>query len=131
MANFQLNHAMRSFTDLEEAARLYDAVFDAWTRAPRRCCRSTSTASATSAWSRTWKARCAPCSPSSACPGTPGCSTTRRAAAGRGHIRTASYAQVAEPIYRRAAGRWERYRDQLAPVLPILAPWAETMGYET
>ena len=33
MANFQLNQAMRSFTDLEEAARLYDAVFDAWTRA--------------------------------------------------------------------------------------------------
>ena len=33
MANFKLNHAMRSFTDLEEAARTYDAVFDAWTRA--------------------------------------------------------------------------------------------------
>src|SRR5207253_2969008 len=33
MANFQLNAAMRSFTDLEEAARTYDAVFDAWTHA--------------------------------------------------------------------------------------------------
>ena len=47
----------------------------------------------------------------------------------RGHIKTASYAQVGEPIYRRAAGRWERYREQLAPVLPILAPWVEKMGY--
>ena len=28
------------------------------------------------------------------------------------------------------AGRWERYRAQMAPVLPILAPWAEKMGYE-
>ena len=54
----------------------------------------------------------------------------RAAAAGRDYIRTASYAQVAEPIYRRAAGRWTRYRDQLAPVLPILAPWAERLGYE-
>ena len=33
MSNFQLNRAMRSFTDLEEAALTYDAVFDAWTRA--------------------------------------------------------------------------------------------------
>ena len=33
MANFQLNQAMRSFTMLDEAARTYDAVFDAWTRA--------------------------------------------------------------------------------------------------
>ena len=47
----------------------------------------------------------------------------------RGHVRTASYSQVGEPIYTRAAGRWERYREQLAPVLPILAPWAERMGY--
>ena len=51
-------------------------------------------------------------------------------AAARGHVRTASYSQVTEPIYQRAAGRWERYRAQMAPVLPILAPWAEKMGYD-
>src|SRR5205085_4102374 len=33
MANFSLNHAMRSFTEIEEAARTYDAMLDAWTRA--------------------------------------------------------------------------------------------------
>jgi hypothetical protein len=48
----------------------------------------------------------------------------------RGPIATPSYAQVAQPIYDRASGRWQRYRAQLAPVLPILAPWAEKMGYE-
>ena len=47
----------------------------------------------------------------------------------RGHIGTPSYAQVTEPLHDRAAGRWARYRAQLAPVLPILAPWAERMGY--
>jgi hypothetical protein len=47
----------------------------------------------------------------------------------RGYIRTPSYAQVAEPIYRRAEGRWVRYRAQLSPVLPILLPWAERLGY--
>jgi hypothetical protein len=51
-------------------------------------------------------------------------------AAKRTHIRTASYSQVTEPIYRRSAGRWTRYRNQMARVLPILAPWAERMGYE-
>jgi tetratricopeptide (TPR) repeat protein len=49
----------------------------------------------------------------------------------RGPIKTPSYAQVAQPIYTRASGRWERYRAQLAPVLPILAPWAEKLGYST
>jgi hypothetical protein len=53
----------------------------------------------------------------------------RAAASARGHVRTASYAQVSEPIYTRSAGRWERYRAHLEPVLPILAPWAERMGY--
>jgi hypothetical protein len=33
MANFQLNHAMRSFTDLAEAAHTYDTAFTAWHRA--------------------------------------------------------------------------------------------------
>ena len=48
----------------------------------------------------------------------------------RGFINTPSYAQVAEPLYDRSIGRWERYRKQMKPVLPILAPWAHRMGYE-
>jgi hypothetical protein len=50
-------------------------------------------------------------------------------AKGRGRIKTASYAQVVEPIYTRAAGRWWNYRRQLEPILPILAPWVEKFGY--
>jgi hypothetical protein len=50
-------------------------------------------------------------------------------AAGRNFIATASYAQVTEPIYRRSVGRWEKYRDYLAPVLPLLRPWAGKFGY--
>jgi hypothetical protein len=48
----------------------------------------------------------------------------------RGIITTASYAQVTEPIYREAAGRWERYRRHLEPILPMLRPWAEKLGYK-
>ena len=53
----------------------------------------------------------------------------RQSARERSFIGTPSYAQVAEPLYTRARGRWENYREEMAPVLPILAPWAERMGY--
>lgn len=44
-------------------------------------------------------------------------------------ISTPSYAQVTEPIHHRAVGRWEAYREQFEPVLPILRPWIERFGY--
>jgi hypothetical protein len=47
----------------------------------------------------------------------------------RGRIKTASYSQVAEPIYTRSAGRWEKYRKHLEPVLPVLKPWIDKFGY--
>lgn len=128
MANFNLNHAMRSFTDLEEAARTYDAVFDAWTAAETmlplsvhrvRYERMVENLEAEmrallAFLGRDWD---------------PVVLDNQASAASRGHVRTASYSQVGEPIYKRAAGRWERYREQLAPVLPILVPWVERMGY--
>jgi hypothetical protein len=52
-----------------------------------------------------------------------------KTAAERGLIKTASYAQVTQPIYTRSVGRWERYRKHLEPVLPVLAPWIEKFGY--
>jgi hypothetical protein len=54
----------------------------------------------------------------------------RRTARERGYVATASYAQVTEPLYRRASGRWRRYADRMAPVLPLLSPWADRLGYE-
>jgi len=48
----------------------------------------------------------------------------------RGRIKTASYAQVAEPIYKRSAGRWQNYRKHLEPIIPILRPWIDKFGYE-
>ena len=48
----------------------------------------------------------------------------------RGYIKTASYAQVVEPIYKRSAGRWQNYRKHLEPVIPLLRPWADKFGYE-
>src|SRR3984885_12283455 len=47
----------------------------------------------------------------------------------RRYARTASYAQVAEPLYDRSVGRWKHYRSYLEPVIPILQPVIERLGY--
>lgn len=44
-------------------------------------------------------------------------------------IATPSYHQVVQPIYRRAVGRWHHYARQMAPVLPVLAPFLGAFGY--
>ena len=49
----------------------------------------------------------------------------------RGVINTPSYHQVTQPVYRSARFRWHRYREQMAPVMPVLAPWIERFGYES
>jgi tetratricopeptide (TPR) repeat protein len=51
------------------------------------------------------------------------------ATARRRDIATPSARQVIQPLYSRSVGRWRGYAPNLAPVLPILAPWAERYGY--
>ncbi len=52
-----------------------------------------------------------------------------RGAAGAIDLRSASARQVRCGLYTGAAGHWRCYRDELAPVLPILAPWIARLGY--
>jgi tetratricopeptide (TPR) repeat protein len=47
----------------------------------------------------------------------------------RRYARTASYAQVTEPLYGRSVHRYRHYRAHLEPVLPILQPVIERLGY--
>jgi hypothetical protein len=44
-------------------------------------------------------------------------------------ISTPSYAQVTEGVHRDAIDRWRNYHEQFAPVLPLLRPWIERLGY--
>lgn len=44
-------------------------------------------------------------------------------------IRTPSYRDVTDALYTRAVGRWRAYRDHLAPILPVLAPFVAAFGY--
>ena len=45
------------------------------------------------------------------------------------YARTASYAQVTEKLYDRSRFRYRAYREQLAPVIPLLAPIISRLGY--
>jgi hypothetical protein len=120
---------MRSFTTLEEAAHTYDAVFSAWTAAEERLPLRVHRV-------RYERLVADPNAELARLLGFLDIDAAadaldhRHAARERGQIRTASYSQVTEPIYQRAVARWQRYADQLAPVIPILKPWAERLGYE-
>lgn len=130
MQNFDVNDAMANFLDIEDAAGLYDLVLAFWTRCREmlpldvHVLRYEALVADKEAEMRAllaflgldWDEKVL---------------DNQGTAISRGPIATPSYAQVAQPIYRRASGRWQRYRSQLSPVLPILMPWAEKMGYET
>jgi tetratricopeptide (TPR) repeat protein len=44
-------------------------------------------------------------------------------------VNTPSGPQIARGLFTQGAGQWRRYRDQLAPILPRLAPWVGRFGY--
>jgi Flp pilus assembly protein TadD len=128
MQDFELNDAMANFLRLEDAARLYDLVLTFWTR-----CRDILPLSVHTvkyeALVEAPEAQLRPLLDFLGLPWDERVLDHRRTAAGRGTIITPSYSQVVEPLYGQASGRWERYAAQLAPALPLLAPWAERLGY--
>ncbi|MDR2012591.1 MAG: sulfotransferase [Rhodanobacter sp.] len=52
-----------------------------------------------------------------------------RHARDKGFIATPSYTQVIQPVNRKGLDRWQRYRHEFAPVLPILEPMLRHWGY--
>jgi tetratricopeptide (TPR) repeat protein len=127
MTRFDPRGGMANFLDLEDTARLYHLVMDYW----RRCREIFPLNVHTIRYERMVEDAEAELRPLAHFLGLgwrPELLDHRRAAAARSYIATPSYAQVTEPLYTRARGRWEKYRGQMEPVLPLLAPWAERMG---
>lgn len=128
MQSFVLNPAMACFLDIGDAADLYDAaislfvqsrakvpaqvhtlVYEALVEDPEAALRPT-----LDFLGLGWRAELL---------------DHRATARSRGAIGTPSYDQVSEPLRDRSVGRWRTYEQQLAPVLPLLLPWAERLGY--
>ena len=127
--NFKLNDGMSSFLRLDTTAELYDLCFSYFDRVQQLLPLPTHTviyekvvadrerelASLLDFLGLDW---------------TDEILDHQKTALERGRIKTASYAQVAEPIYSRSWGRWRNYRAHLEPVVPVLKPWIERFDYE-
>ncbi|HEX8574538.1 MAG TPA: sulfotransferase [Allosphingosinicella sp.] len=128
MQGFELNDAMANFLDLGDSARLYDLVLGFWEK-----CRDSLPLKVHvvryEALVEDVESEARSLLDFLALPWDPAVLDHQRTAQARGTISTPSYSQVIQPIYRESSGRWERYREQMAPVLPILAPWALRLGY--
>ncbi len=44
---------------------------------------------------------------------------------------TPSYQAVTKAVNTKAMGRWRNYKSELAPILPVLAPFVQAFGYES
>jgi Flp pilus assembly protein TadD len=128
MQSFEINDAMANFLDLDDSARLYDLALAFWQR-----CREVLPLDAHvvryEMLVEDLEAEAKAVLDFLGLPWDPAVLDHRRTAKARGTISTPSYSQVIRPIYRDASGRWERYRTQMEPVMPILAPWALSLGY--
>lgn len=128
LTNFRINNAMANFLDLGDAAELYDLTFSHWENARRVFDLPVSTV----VYERLVEDTPRELRPLFDWLGLdwPGDDTDHREAArARGVVHTASYAQVTEPIYKRAAGRWHRYAAHLELVYDRIRPWVSKFGY--
>lgn len=128
MQSFVINGAMACFLDIEDAADLYDAAMSVWWRS-RELLPLDAHAIVYEELVRDPPAALKPVIGHLRLEWEEGLLAHRRTAETRGPILTPSYDQVTEPVTSRPSGRWKKYRDQLAPVLPVLLPWAERLGY--
>lgn len=128
MQNFKPTEAMSSFLDLTNASRTYDRIFRYWEK-----CRDFLPLDVHmlryEAMVADTEAAVRPLFDFLGLDWEEAALDHQRTALDRGHIRTPSYAQVTEPVYARASGRWTRYRETMRYALPVLAPWADRYGY--
>jgi predicted Zn-dependent protease len=128
MQSFTPNDAMASFLNIVDAADLYDAAMDLWTRSRDKL----GLRSYTIVYEelvRDPESTLKPLIDFLELEWHDQLLDHRSTALLRSAIPTPSYDQVVEPLTLVPSGRWRRYEKQLAPVLPVLLPWAKRLGY--
>ena len=128
LQSFTLNDAMACFLTIEDAADLYDVSMGVFSRARDLLAIATHTLVYENLVSEP-EAALRPLLDFLGLEWRPELLDHRATAKSRGAIITPSYDQVTQPLSRTPSGRWRRYEKQLAPVLPVLLPWAERLGY--
>ena len=128
MQNFKINDAMANFLNLEDAALLYDKVMTLWQQYQAGLPLEVHTVRYESLV-ETFEETLSPLLDFLSVGWDDGVRNYAETAYRRGKISTPSYNQVTQPLYTRARGRWERYREPMQSVLPALLPWARRFGY--
>ncbi len=126
---FELNEGMVNFLQLEDAAKLYDKTMHLWQRYRDVLPLAVHTVRYETLIDSPQETL-TPLLQTLGLDWDPAMNEYAKIARSRGDIQTPSYHQVTEAIYTRARYRWQRYSEQLAPVLPLLTPWAQHWGYE-
>ena len=127
-ANFRLNNAMSNFLALDTAAEFYDLTFRTWENSLKLFSPEVHLVRY-EAMIENAEATLRPVIESLGLLWHDQMLDHQKTARDRGLVATASYAQVTQPIYRHADGRWRHYRRHLEPILPVIAPWIEKFGY--
>ena len=128
MQNFEINEAMVHFLDLEDAAYLYDKVMALWQQYGAVLPMAVHTVRYESLIEGL-EETLTPLLDFLGVGWDDGVRNYAETASRRGMINTPSYNQVTQPLYTRSRGRWERYAEQMQPVLPLLLPWVRRFGY--
>ncbi len=128
MQDFVLNDAMVHFLDLQDAARLYDKVMSLWQQYQKVLPLAVHTVRYESLI-EAFEETLTPVFDFLGVDWDEGVRDYAETGRRRGRINTPSYDQVTQPLYTQSRGRWERYREQMQPVLPLLLPWAKRFGY--
>ena len=127
MQYFKTNAAMANFLDLEDAARFYVQAFDLWQQY-RNVLPLDVTEVRYEDVVADFEGEARRVIDALGLDWTDEISAYREKAKSR-LIKTPSYHQVVEPIYRRAKGRWENYAAYFGEAEEILAPYIHKFGY--
>ena len=129
LREFELNDHMANFLDFADSAQFYDKVMTLW-QSYRRLLPLEVHEVVYESLIQDFEATLKPLLAFLELDWDPALHDYAETARRRKRIHTPSYNQVTQPLYQDARYRWERYRKEMAPALPVLEPWARTFGYE-
>ncbi|MEQ1838115.1 MAG: tetratricopeptide repeat protein [Candidatus Nitrotoga sp.] len=128
MQNFKLNSAMVNFLSLEQAAKVYAAIMELWFVFNQKLNLNVHMLKYEDLI-QNFEGQCQSLIRFLGVDWDDNLYSYQKTALNRAMIRTPSYSQVIQPLYKKASGRWTNYQKQMQPVLPVLRPWIEAFGY--